>query len=76
VPDAAASAHALRQAGVDHARVAERVGMLQLTVEHPGHDLHVAVRVRAETSIGLHDVIVTDEQQPVVGVAGVVVVAK
>ena len=45
-------------------------------VEHPGHDLHVAVRVRLEAAARRDDVVVVDEQQPEVGVRRVVVVPE
>src|SRR5262249_55761011 len=71
VPDAAAGAHTLGQARVDEAGVAERVLVLELARQHPGHDLHVLVRVGVEASAGRHDVVVTHEQQAVVGVGPV-----
>ena len=47
-----ARAHALRDAGRDHAVVALAVAVLERAVEHPRDDLHVAVRVRAEAAAG------------------------
>ena len=50
--------------------------MLEFAREHPRDDLHVAVRVRVEARAAPDDVVVVHEQQPVAGVAGVVVVAE
>ena len=71
-----ARAHALRETGPDHAVVAFAVAVLERAVEHPRDDLHVAVRVRAEPAAGRDDVVVVDEQQPVVRVLRVVVVRR
>ncbi len=62
--------------GVDHAVGADAVAVLELALEHPGDDLHVGVRVRAEAATAVHDVVVVDEQQAVVGVRGVVVAGR
>ena len=45
-------------------------------VEHPGDDLHVAVRMRAEAAAGRDHVVVQYEQQTVVRVVRVVVLAE
>ena len=45
-------------------------------LEHPGDDLHVAVRVRLEARAGRHDVVVVHEEQPEVGVPRVVMRAE
>ena len=74
--DAAAGAHPLRQPRVDHAVVAGGVLVDQGALEHPGDDLHVLVRVGVEPGAGVDDVVVVDQQQPVVGVGRVVVVAE
>jgi hypothetical protein len=50
--------------------------MGQLAPQNPGHDLHVPVRVGAESRSRLDDVVVVDQQQPVVRVVGIVVVAE
>ena len=48
----------------------------EAAVEHPGDDLHVAVRVRLEPDAGRDDVVVGDQQQPEVRVGRVVVVGR
>ena len=48
---------------MDDAVVADRVLMHEGAVEHPRHDLHVAVRVRLETGARGHDVVVGYQQQ-------------
>jgi hypothetical protein len=45
-------------------------------LQYPGHDLHIAVWVGVESASGLDDVVVVHQQQPVVGVVRVVVVAE
>ncbi len=74
--DARARRHPLRQAGVDDAGVAHRVAVLQRPLQHPRDDLHVAVRVGVEPGSRRDDVVVVDEQQPVVGVRRVVIAAE
>ena len=76
VEDAAAGAHPLRQPRVDHAVVAGGVLVDQGALEHPGDDLHVLVRVGVEPGAGVDDVVVVHQQQPVVGVGAVEVVAE
>ena len=75
VADARARAHPLGEAGVDHAvgAGAGAVAVAELAVEHPGHDLHVAVAVRPESATGADGVVVVDDQEPVTDVARVVV---
>jgi len=76
MPDAVAGAHPLGQAGVDATDGADAVPVLELTVEHPGDDLHVAVRVGGEATSAPNHVVVVDEEQAVVGIGGVVVAAE
>ena len=64
------SAHALREPGVQLAAVAFGVLVLEPSGKHPGHDLHVLVRMGRETGAGRDPVVVRHEQQPVVGVVG------
>jgi hypothetical protein len=76
VPNPRARAHPLGEAGVDDARVAQRVLVLQFSFQHPRDDLHVVVRVRAKARARLHHVLVVHEQQAVVRVARVVVMPE
>jgi hypothetical protein len=76
VEDAGAGAHALGEAGVDDAVVALGVLVDEAAVQDPGDDLHVAVRMGVETGAGGDDVVVGDQEQPEVGVGGVVVPAE
>ena len=69
-------AHALGQAGVDQPAVALGVLVLELAVEHPRHDLHVAMRVGVEPGAAGDPVVVQDEELTVVGVVGRVVTAE
>jgi RNase P/RNase MRP subunit p29 len=50
--------------------------MLQFTVEHPGHNLHILMGMRAEPRVGCHHVIVAHQKQSMMGVVGIVVVRK
>jgi hypothetical protein len=74
--DAGSGAHALGQPGFDDPVVALGVAMLDRAFEHPGDDLHVAVRVRAEAAARRDHVVVDHQELPVVGVVPVVVVAE
>src|SRR5262249_57647980 len=76
VVDPGAGAHDLHLAGPDHRSSAEAVAMLELAVEHPGEDLHVAMRMGPEAAPGIDDVVVDDSQGAEPHVAGVVVVAE
>ena len=76
VPDAGPRGHALGEAGIELTRVALGVGVLEPPIEHPRHDLHVAVGVGREAGAGPHDVVVVDEEQPVPDVGRIVVVAE
>ena len=76
VPDAGARAHPLGEPGVDHTLVALGIPMQQLAVEHPGDDLHVAVRVRGEAGAARDAVVVGDDEQPVAHVSRVEVAAE
>lgn len=76
VQDAGARAHPLSQARVDDPGMPHRILMNQRTLQHPGDDLHVLMRVGVETHPRNDDVIVVDHQHPVVGIGGVVVAAE
>ena len=76
MPDAASGGHPLREARVDGAAILLRVLVFEFTREHPGDDLHVAVGVRVEAAAGVDDVVVVDEQEPVMGVREVAVVSE
>ena len=53
-----------------------RVLVLELAVEHPGDDLHVLMRMRAEAGARAHHVVVRDQQQAVMRVLGIVVIRE
>ena len=74
--DSATCRHALCQARVDHSAIAGGILMRQLTLQHPGHYLHVPVWVRVESCCGRDDVVVIHQEQPVMGVVRIVVVAE
>ncbi len=76
VQDPAAGAHPLGQARVDHAGVPLGVLVDEGAFQHPGHDLHVAVRVGVEAEPRHDAVVVAHQQQAVVRVGRVVVIAK
>ena len=73
VLDASAGAHALRIARPDDGSVAHAVPVLEGARQHPGEDLHVAVRVRPEAGAGGDAVIVDDAQRAEAHVAWVLV---
>jgi hypothetical protein len=68
VPDTGSGGHALGQVGIDDAVVALRVLMNQRAVQHPRHDLHVAVRMGFEPGPGRDGVVVVDHEHAVVRV--------
>ena len=76
VEDACAGAHALSQTRIDDALVAFGVLVDEGAPEHPGDDFHVPVWMGLESRSGGDNVVVVDEQQPVMGVTGVPVVAE
>ena len=56
--------------------IAKRVAMGQGAIEHVADDLHVPVRMGAETVSALHPVFVDDPQRAPVHVAGVVIIGE
>src|SRR5262245_38057499 len=74
VPDPCPGTHALGKSRVEDAGIALRVLMLQFTVEHPGHNLHIVMGMGAESRIGFHHVIVAHQKQSMMGVVRIVVV--
>src|SRR4029453_8714680 len=61
--DARAGPHALPPAGPDPRAGTEAVAVLEPAVEHPGEDLHVAMRMGPEAASGLPHVAVDDPQR-------------
>ena len=57
---------------MDQTTVADRVAVLQLTLQDPGHDLHIAMGMRLKAAVGLNEVVVTDHQQAVERVVAIV----
>jgi hypothetical protein len=53
----------LRETRADDAVVPHIVGVLDLTGQHPGDDLHVAVRMGAEALRRRDPIVVVDDQQ-------------
>src|ERR1700730_9549056 len=74
--NAGARAHALRETRIQLAVIALGVVVIEAAREHPGDDLHVLMRVGTETGAGLDAVVVRHEQQPVVRVGRVVMLAE
>ena len=50
--------------------------MFEFARHNPGDDLHILVRVSVETGPGRHDVVIADQQQPVMRVRRIVVARK
>jgi hypothetical protein len=50
--------------------------MLQFTVEHPGHNFHIVMRMRTKPHFGPHHIIITHQKQSMVGVLRIIVVGK
>jgi hypothetical protein len=48
--------------------------MLQFTVEHPGHNLHILMGMGAEARVGFDHVIVAHQKQSMMGVVRSIVV--
>ena len=76
VRDACARAHHLDVAMADHLGVAHAVLVLQVALQGNGDDLHVVVRVRAETHARRHGIVVEHAQHAEVHALGVVVVRE
>src|SRR4029078_11515233 len=74
--NAAASRHALGQAGVDHAGVPSGVLVYQRATHDPSHDLHVSVGMGLESSAWRDYVVVVHQQQAVMGVIGLIMAAE
>jgi hypothetical protein len=76
VRHAAACAHQLNLARLERAAVTHAVLVLQRAFEHVAEDLHVAMRMRAETLAGRNAVIVDDTQRAETHVRRVVIIGK
>ena len=72
----AACAHELNLARLEHAAVAHAVLVLQRAFEHVAEDLHVAMRMRAETLTGRNAVVIDDTQRPEAHLRRVVIIGK
>ena len=59
---AAAGRHVLHVAGLDDTTVAHGILMLKLTAQDVSDDLHIAMRMRAETHAWHHEIVVDDAQ--------------
>jgi hypothetical protein len=62
VEDAAAGRHPLHVARLEDAACASVVAMLQRALEHDGHRLHAAVRMRLEAAVGAEPVLAQEEE--------------
>ncbi|COX90897.1 Uncharacterised protein [Mycobacterium tuberculosis] len=74
--DSGAGRHALGQTGIDHSAIAGGILVSERSPQHPGHDFHVTVWMGIKTRSRFHLVVVVHQQEPVVGVVGIVVVAE
>ncbi len=72
----ASGGHALHVSRPDDGAAPEAVPMLERPPQHPGDDLHVAVRVRPEAASGRDAVLVDDPQRPEAHVLRVVIVGE
>src|SRR6266478_34110 len=73
VRHAGAGAHPLYLARPDDGPIAHAVLVLESSLEHPGQNLHVPVRVRAEPLARLDAILVDDAQRPETHLPGIVV---
>src|SRR5215207_2598606 len=69
-------AHALCQARVDETGVTQCVFVLQLAFQYPGHDLHIAMRMRFESGHRTDDVIIAHQEKSVICIRRVTVMTK
>ena len=76
VTDSRASCHALNVAGANHGPRAKAVFVFERAVKDDGDDLHVAMRMHAETAPGRDDIIVEHPQRAEPHVLRVIVFAK
>jgi hypothetical protein len=76
VPDARARAHALGQTGIEEPAVSFGVLVLQLAVQHPRDDFHVAMGMGLEARARSDDIVIAHEQQPVMGVPFIIMMSK
>src|SRR5215467_666683 len=76
VPDASSRTHALREPGVNDPMIPFRVLMLQLAVQHPRHDFHVLVGMRPKSRVRPYEIIIVNQQQPVVGIGRVIMMPE
>jgi hypothetical protein len=74
--DALAGGHVLHVAGLDDAAVAHGILVFQLAAQDVGDDLHVAMRMRAETHARHHEIVVDDAQAAITHPVRIVVIRK
>src|SRR5262245_839632 len=74
--DARASRHPLYFSGADQPRAARAVLVPQRTLQHIGHNLHLAMRMRRESGAARDRVMIEDAQRPESHVVRVVVAVE
>lgn len=76
VNDSRAGGHPLDVTGGNNSLVAHRIFMLNGTRENIGNDLHVAVRVHAESSSGGDAVLIDNSKRPKMNMRWIVIIGK
>src|SRR5262245_19857387 len=76
VPDAGSRAHALCEPRVNDPMVSFGILVLQFAIQHPRHDLHVLVGMGPKSRVGPYEVIIVNQQQPMMGICRVIVMSK
>src|SRR5688572_17684671 len=76
MPNASASAHTLSQPWINNAGVALGILVLEFTVEHPRHNLHILMGMRAESHVWFNDVIIAHQEEPMMSILRIVMIAK
>jgi hypothetical protein len=76
VPHAGAGAHILHAVPVDDTVIAHAVLVLEFTIEHVGHDIHIPMRMRREAFARSDAVVVEHAQATPLHALGIEVVGK
>src|SRR5262249_32146123 len=69
-------AHALSQSRVNDPVIPFRILMLEFPIQHPSHDLHVLVWMRAKSGIRLYHIIIVNHQQSMMGIRRIIMMAE
>src|SRR5919108_323175 len=76
MPDASSRAHALGKPGINDSAVADRILMLKLPFQNPGHNFHILMGMCHKSRIWLDDIVIADQKKSMMGIFGIMMISK